>query len=168
MNRIKLSDGELAALAARIQQNYDYDDRSGKLVNRKTGRTVKGKQITGRQYMMFRIIFQGRWMEVLMHRAVWAWHNGHFPTMQLDHIDLDPTNNKIKNLREVSPSENMRNMVYPWKPNKDTGLPGVYKNRNSYQIRVAQHCYYFRDRYMAFYHLTLLGRRFKLEVRGEK
>ena len=47
MNRINLSDGELAALAARIQQNYDYDDRSGKLVNRKTGRTVKGKQIMG-------------------------------------------------------------------------------------------------------------------------
>ena len=168
MNRINLTDGELAALAARIQQNYDYDDRSGKLVNRKTGRTVKGKQITGRQYMMFRIIFQGRWMEVLMHRAVWAWHNGHFPTMQLDHIDLDPTNNKIENLREVTPSENMRNMIHPWKPNAKTGLPGVYNHRSGYRIFVGQHHYYFRDRFEAFYHLTLLGRRFKLEVRGEK
>ena len=161
MIRSRLSDGELAALAARIQQNYDYDDRSGKLVNRKTGRVIKGKQITGRGYIMFRIIFQGRWMEVLMYRAVWAWHNGHFPTMQLDHIDLDPTNNKIKNLREVSPSENMRNMVYPWQPNARTGLPGVCKHGNGYQIKVAQHCYYFRDRFVAFYHLTLLGRRFK-------
>ena len=100
-------------------------------------------------------------MEVLMHRAVWAWHNGHFPTMQLDHIDLDPTNNKIDNLREVTPSENMRNMVYPWKPNAKTGLPGVSKERNSYRIKIAQHRYYFRDRFEAFYHLTLLGRRFK-------
>ena len=161
MIRSRLSDGELAALAARIQQNYNYDDRSGKLVNRKTGRAVKGKKVTGREYMAFRIRFLGRWMEVYMHRAVWAWHNGHFPTMQLDHIDLDPTNNKIDNLREVTQSENMRNMVYRWKPNAKTGLPGVWPKRKSYQIKVAQNHYYFRDKYEAFYHLTLLGRRFK-------
>ena len=95
------------------------------------------------------------------HAAVWAWHNGCFPTMQIDHIDLDPTNNKIENLREVSQSENMMNMVYPWKPNADTGLPGVYKNGSGYRIKVAQKCYDFRDRHLAFYHLTLLGRRFK-------
>ena len=169
MTRSNLSDGELAVLAARIQQNYDYDDRSGLLVNRKTGRAVKGKKVTGREYMAFRIRFLGRWMEVYMHRAVWAWHNGHFPTMQLDHIDLDPTNNKIDNLREVTQSENMRNRVYPWKPNAKSGLPGVYKYRNSSRIVVAtNHPYHFRDKYEAFYHLTLLGRRFKLEVRGEK
>ena len=168
MTRTTLSDSELAALAARIQQNYNYDDRSGLLVNRKTGRAVKGKKVTGREYMAFRIRFLGRWMEVYMHRAVWAWHNGHFPTMQLDHIDLDPTNNKIDNLREVTQSENMRNRVYPWKPNAKSGLPGVYKYRNSSRIVVANHPYHFRDKYEAFYHLTLLGRRFKLEVRGEK
>ena len=168
MTRSNLSDSELAALAARIQRNYDYDDRSGLLVNRKTGRAVKGKKVTGREYMAFRIRFLGRWMEVYMHRAVWAWHNGHFPTMQLDHIDLDPTNNKIDNLREVMQSENMRNRVYPWKPNAKSGLPGVYKYRNSSRIVVANHPYHFRDRFEAFYHLTLLGRRFKLEVRGEK
>ena len=161
MTRSRLSDGELAALAARIQQNYNYDDRSGKLVNKQTGRAVKGKKVTGREYMAFRIRFLGRWMEVYMHRAVWAWHNGHFPTMQLDHIDLDPTNNKIDNLREVTQSENMRNRVYPWKPNAKSGLPGVYKYRNSYGIVVVNHPYHFRDKYEAFYHLTLLGRRFK-------
>ena len=41
MIRTRLSDSELAALAARIQQNYDYDDRSGKLVNKRTGKVVK-------------------------------------------------------------------------------------------------------------------------------
>ena len=161
MIRTRLSDSELAALAARIQRNYDYDDRSGKLVNKRTGKVVKGKKVTGRGYMAFRIRFLGRWMEVYMHRAVWAWHNGHFPTMQLDHIDLDPTNNKIDNLREVTQSENMRNRVYPWKPNAKSGLPGVYKYRNSSRIVVANHPYHFRDKYEAFYHLTLLGRRFK-------
>jgi hypothetical protein len=52
-------------------------------------------------------------------------------------------------------------MVYPWKPNARTGLPGVYKNGSGYRIKIAQYHYHFRDRFEAFYHLTLLGRRFK-------
>ena len=77
------------------------------------------------------------------------------------HINGKRFDNHIGNLREVTQSENMRNMVYPWKPNVDTGLPGVNKYGNSYRISVAHHDYYFRDRFEAFYHLTLLGRRFR-------
>jgi hypothetical protein len=165
MNRTNLSDSELAALAARIQRNYDYDDRSGKLVNRKTGMAVRGRKCAPRNgryrylYMDFRI--SGQRHIVLMHQAVWAWHHGRLPTMQIDHINGNGFDNHIGNLREVTQSENMRNMVYPWKPNARTGLPGVYKNGSGYRIKVAQHHYYFRDRFEAFYHLTLLGRRFK-------
>ena len=165
MNRSRLSDSELAALAARIQRNYDYDDRSGMLVNRKTNKAVRGMKDCKRngkwRYLRMQLHISGSRHDFLLHHVVWAWHHGHFPTMQLDHIDLDPTNNKIDNLREVTPSENMRNMVYRWKPNVDTGLPGVYKNGSGYRIRIAHHRYYFRDRFEAFYHLTLLGRRFK-------
>ena len=163
--RTNLSDSELAALAARIQRNYDYDDRSGMLVNRKTNKAVRGMKDCKRngkwRYLRMQLHISGSRHDFLLHHVVWAWHHGHFPTMQLDHIDLDPTNNKIDNLREVTPSENMRNMVYPWKPNVDTGLPGVYKNGSGYRIKVGQYHYYFRDRFEAFYHLTLLGRRFK-------
>lgn len=97
-----------------------------------------------------------------MHQAVWVWHNGRFPTMQLDHINGNRLDNRIENLREVTDSENKMNKVYPWKPNAKTGLPGVWKIKNDgYQIKVAQHEYHFRDPFEAFYHLTLLGRRFK-------
>ena len=96
-----------------------------------------------------------------MHKIVWAWHHGRFPTMQIDHINGNGCDNRIENLRKVSPSENMRNMIHPWKPNADTGLPGICKHGNGYQIKVGQHHYYFRDPFVAFYHLTLLGRRFK-------
>ena len=168
MIRSRLSDGELAALAARIQQNYDYDERSGKLVNAKTNRVVKGNKYARRngvcRYVYIDLYSFGKRYRLLMHRVIWAWHNGCFPTMEIDHIDLDPTNNRIENLREVTQSENMRNMIYPWKPNADTGLPGVWKlKKGGYQIKVAQKRYFFRNRFEAFYHLTLLGRRFKSE-----
>ncbi len=165
MIRSRLSDGELAALAARIQRDYDYDDHSGKLVNRKTDRVVKGNKYARRngvcRYVYIDLYSFGKRYRFLMHRAIWAWHNGCFPTLQIDHINGKRFDNRIENLREVSPSENMRNMVYPWKPNARTGLPGVNKNGNSYGIKVAQKRYFFRDRFVAFYHLTLLGRRFK-------
>ena len=162
MIRSRLSDGELAALAARIQRNYDYDARSGRLVNRKTGRSVKGMKHGCNRYMRMLLTVTGREYNFLVHHTVWAWHHGCFPTLQIDHINGNGFDNRIENLREVTQSENMLNRVCPWKPNAKTGLPGVYNGNGGYRIKVAQHDYYFRDRYVAFYHLTLLGRRFKI------
>ena len=165
MNRTRLSDGELAALAARIQQNYDYDDRSGKLVNAKTNRLVRGKKGAQRngkyRYLYMHFSVSGKGYFIQMHHVIWAWHNGCFPTMQIDHINGNGCDNHIGNLREVSGSENKMNTLYPWKPNAKTGLPGVCVCKGGYQICVAQKYYYFRDKNVAFYHLTLLGRRFK-------
>ena len=111
-------------------------------------------------YMSFRI--NDQCMSIRMHIAVWAWHHGRFPTMQIDHINGNGFDNRIGNLREVTPSENQRNQYRQWKLNAKTGLPGVCKLKKvGYQIAVAQKRYYFRDRFEAFYHLTLLGRRFK-------
>ena len=163
MNRINLSESELAALAARIQRIYDYAPERGLLVNKKTGRAVRGvARDKKNRYISFAFKHLGMVRFINYHAAVWAWHHGRFPTLQIDHINGNGFDNHIGNLREVTQSENMRNRVYPWKPNARTGLPGVWKlKKGGYQIKVAHHDYYFRDRFEAFYHLTLLGRRFK-------
>jgi len=45
----------------------------------------------------------------LMHRVVWALHTGKEIFGQIDHIDGDPENNCVTNLREVTNRENAQN-----------------------------------------------------------
>ena len=160
MNRINLSDGELAALAARIQKNYAYDDRSGLLVNKQTGRAVKGHKHTGTNYRSFGFWYQGKIKHLNYHWAVWAWHNGHFPNKTIDHLNGDETDNRIENLREVSQSENQLNMLLAWNPNDVTGVPGVSLNGHRYQTRIQGKKHYFHDPNEAFFYATMCGKRY--------
>ena len=94
-----------------------------------------------------------------MHRAVFAFCHGRWPTQQIDHINGCKTDNRIENLREVNNQENHLNMVHPWKPNKDTGLPGVIKIREkNFQTRLHGKNFHFHDPYEAFYYSILLGK----------
>ena len=47
--------------------------------------------------------------EYAAHRIIWLWWYGYFPEGPIDHIDRDRSNNKLCNLREVSPQCNSRN-----------------------------------------------------------
>lgn len=57
------------------------------------------------------------------HRLAWLYTYGRLPKEQIDHIDGNPSNNKLENLREVSPIENQRNQKM--KSNNTSGITGV-------------------------------------------
>lgn len=51
-------------------------------------------------------------------------------TMIIDHIDGDRTDNRLRMLREISPSENSQNLHIMWKDKRKVSkFPGVYYNR---------------------------------------
>lgn len=68
------------------------------------------------------------------HRVVWELHNGSIDAeLDIDHIDGNPVNNKISNLRLVPHKINMRNMKKN-KANK-TGVTGVlFRRRGKYSF----------------------------------
>ena len=161
MNKKHLTEAEQQELLLRMKKNYTYDAKSGRLTSSRYGRAIRGGKRNKRGYLFVNCKIDKRSIHIALHHAVWAVCNGRFPEQQIDHINGNKQDNRIENLREVSDSENKMNMVYPWKSNAKTGLPGVYKQGSSFRIKVASNHYHFRDRYLAFYHLTLLGRRYK-------
>ena len=60
--------------------------------------------------------------QYLAHRIVFAWHNGYMPT-EIDHIDGNPLNNAIENLRESSREANMQNTKL--RSDNKSGVKGV-------------------------------------------
>ena len=71
----------------------------------------------------------------LVHRVAWLLRYGVWPIGDIDHIDGCKSNNKLKNLRDVSHSVNMQNRKSATVKNK-TGFLGVVKRKNKYAAHI--------------------------------
>ena len=60
------------------------------------------------------------------HRVAYTIYHGDFPEFGIDHINGDPTDNRIANLRDVSQKINSRNSSR--RKNNTSGVTGVYWN----------------------------------------
>jgi hypothetical protein len=72
----------------------------------------------------------------LANRLSWLYIHGYLPENDIDHIDRDPSNNRINNLREVSRQCNIRNTGNPI--NNTYGVKGVswHKRRNKWIAQI--------------------------------
>ncbi len=73
----------------------------------------------------------------LAHRLAWFLHHGTWPNLFLDHINKNPNDNRIENLRECTTAENGWNRNA--QSNASTGFKNVNvdRNRNKYQVKVS-------------------------------
>lgn len=116
MTNKQITSRELKAILA-------YDPLSGVFTwaidrNRVKAGKRAGSISSGRRYVM---INKKMYFE---HRLAWLYVYGKFPDGVIDHIDGNPLNNAIANLRDVSVSVNQQNLKKA-KANSTSGLLGA-------------------------------------------
>lgn len=70
------------------------------------------------------------------HRLIWLMVHGSFPEHEIDHIDRDKMNNRIRNLRSVTAAENKHNTGL--RRNNSSGYLGVsyHRQTNNYRAQI--------------------------------
>jgi hypothetical protein len=71
----------------------------------------------------------------MAHQLAWMWVNGAFPVNGIDHINRNPLDNRIENLRDVPHAINKQNMVRA-QSNSKTGKLGVRFHLGAYEANI--------------------------------
>lgn len=101
-----------------LKSVFDYNAENGRLVWKKSTRghragtiagTLQKSQKSGERYRQISIGFGTTNIVTLEHRLVFLWHHGYLPE-QIDHKNMEKTDNRIENLRPANASTNQMNV----------------------------------------------------------
>jgi len=70
---------------------------------------------------------------IMVHRIIFAIHHGYWP-ITVDHINRNPRDNRIENLREATMAEQCQNSGVP--KNSTTGYRGITLRHGKYVVRI--------------------------------
>jgi hypothetical protein len=123
-----------------LRRFLNYDLQTGVFTWKARGRGIRAGKIAGSvkkdvgrntAYVTININRQHHYA----HRLAWLHVYGSWPSGQIDHIDLDGTNNRIDNLRLATVKQNAANS--PARKNNRLGVKGVrQRTRNSFEARI--------------------------------
>jgi hypothetical protein len=113
--------------AERLREVLDYDPATGEFRWKvATSNGVRVGQVAGTTNNHGHTTILVDKVRYYAHRLVWLYVNGKFPDLDIDHIDRNPANNRLANLREATDSQNQGNSRRP-RHNK-SGFKGVHWN----------------------------------------
>lgn len=109
---------------AELRRLFDYDPLTGIVTRRvcTNSRHCVGEKVgtlAGAGYLQATAHSQKHYL----HRMIWAWVYGVWPTQCIDHINQNKLDNRLANLREVTHAENLHNMKM--KASNGSGYVGV-------------------------------------------
>lgn len=117
----------------RTKELFDYLS-DGELVWKVNVCNVKAGSLVGSSRMDGYKMTSADRKKYLVHRLIFLWHKGYMPEY-IDHIDGNPRNNKIENLRECTLSQNQQNRRIG-RDNK-TGVKGVSWHKKNQKWRAS-------------------------------
>jgi hypothetical protein len=127
----------MSELQQRLHELFEYRDGDLYWKVDRGSQKCKGKKAgtpTSKGYLAFRVRELGGSM--LVHRAVWIMQHGEAPD-RLDHINGNPLDNRIENLRPASRSQNGYNR--PVAAHNTSGVKNVSwcKTKNKWSVTVS-------------------------------
>lgn len=107
-------DAELGALIWKNRPVKHFKSVGGqKIFNTKHAGSIAGSPHKNKCDVYMRVVLRvhGRRIQPRLHNVIWAWHTGDrfWGDLEVDHIDGNPLNNRIENLRLVTKSQNQKN-----------------------------------------------------------
>jgi len=121
-----------------VRKVLSYDKDTGVLTwkERVAIRVMIGKPAGSlNNYGYIKVTLKGK--QYMAHRLAWLLHTGQWPRQVIDHINGNPSDNRIINLRDISHADNLMNTTKPTK-NK-SGYRGVSWqgwNNNAWKARI--------------------------------
>jgi len=105
----------------RLKELLAYDPDTGEFMWRQTKGRAKAGQLAGATDAYGYRVVRVDGVLYKAHRLAWLYTHGKWPDGLLDHINRVPDDNRLRNLREATQSENMHNAARCTK----SGVPGV-------------------------------------------
>lgn len=121
----------------RLRELLSYDSETGEFIWRVSCKGTKAGDVAGTNSSERRRHITIGYARFKAHRLAWLYVYGEFPKNLIDHINGDPTDNRIMNLREATMSQNLHNQRRAHKHNK-TGILGVQwrPTKNKFRARI--------------------------------
>jgi len=128
---------DLSLTAEWLRELLDYDAETGVftwLVS--ANNRTKAGSVAGSPHGGGYIIIGVRGRMYLAHRLAWLWVHSEWPPHDVDHINLDKTDNRIANLRLATRSQNKANTLRPF--TNTSGVKGVswHRQGRKWQARI--------------------------------
>lgn len=114
----------------RLQKLFSYDHDTGLFTRKLTtsSRAIAG-MVAGSLKKDGRIRITVDSVEYMAHRLAWLYVYGNWPNGVIDHINGDPSDNRLCNLRDVTPEQNSQNKRKATSVST-TGMLGVENEKN--------------------------------------
>ena len=115
-----------------LNELFVYNPLNGKLYNRihLGTRARQGQEAGTLSAFGYRTVVVAS-LHHMAHRIIWKMVHGSDPVEQMDHINHQRDDNRMENLREVTPLENQRNASMG--KNNTSGVTGVHWEENRQQ-----------------------------------